>query len=88
MFSNCRLAESGLLRQKWKTMEKLGGRCLPHTTVRGREKYDKGRNGGGVLVVAEKIDLKKEAGLQLGTFLIEDMAKEQYGEVGQGIPVA
>ena len=59
MFSNCRLAESGLLRQKWKTMEKLGGRCLPHTTGRGREKYDKGWSSGGVLMVAAKIDLKK-----------------------------
>ena len=59
MFSNCRLAESGLLRQKWKTMEKLGGRCLPHTTGRGREKYDRGWNGDGVLKVAAKNDYKK-----------------------------
>ena len=68
-------------------MEKLGGRCLPHTTGRGREKYDRGWNGDGVLKVAAKIDYR-DAGLHLGTFLIEDMAKEQYGEVGQGIPVA
>ena len=40
-------------------MEKLGGRCLPHTTGRGREKYDKGWSRGGVLMVAAKIDLKK-----------------------------
>ena len=40
-------------------MEKLGGRCLPHTTGRGREKYDKGWSSGGVLMVAAKIDLKK-----------------------------